>query len=43
MAVGTGHEPDLNALVLAWTLTYPREDVEPSVESAVVPAEACLR
>jgi hypothetical protein len=22
MAVGTEHEPDLNALVLAWTLTY---------------------
>ena len=42
MAAGTEREPDLNALVLAWALTYPREDVEPYVESAVVPAEASL-
>jgi hypothetical protein len=42
MAVGIEHEPDLSAPVLAWTLTRPREDVEPSVESVVVPAEAHL-
>jgi hypothetical protein len=39
---GIEHEPDLSAPVLAWTLTCPREDVEPSVESVVVPAEARL-
>ena len=37
MAVGTEHEPDLNASAFGWRLTYPCGDVHPSVAGAVGP------